>query len=128
MPPYTPHGHGDSRRVQRSRAPRHFDPPPQCRRRRSPDPPETHGNATALRRVSERLDAYAAGFVLGPRVNAGGRVGEASLGARLLATDDAAEAAAIARRLDAFNSERRDIEARVLAAAIEQPDHVTKLA
>lgn len=68
--------------------------------------------------VAERLDAYHAGFVLGPRVNAGGRVGSAGLGARLLATDDAAEAREIARRLDAFNGERREIEAAVLAAAI----------
>jgi single-stranded-DNA-specific exonuclease len=71
-------------------------------------------------RVTERLDAYAAGFILGPRVNAGGRVGEAGLGARLLATDDAAEAAMLAARLDAFNTERRLIEQRVLAAAIEK--------
>jgi single-stranded-DNA-specific exonuclease len=70
-------------------------------------------------RVAERLDAYAAGFILGPRVNAGGRVGEAGLGARLLATDDPNEAAALAARLDGFNTERRDIEARVLAAAID---------
>jgi single-stranded-DNA-specific exonuclease len=63
-------------------------------------------------------DAYRMGFVLGPRINAGGRVGEAELGARLLATDDPAEAAALAERLDAYNRERRDIEARTLEAAI----------
>lgn len=68
--------------------------------------------------LQERPDAYHAGFVLGPRVNAGGRVGEAPLGARLLATDDASEAAAIARRLDTYNAERRVIEARVLEEAI----------
>ncbi|HUH83758.1 MAG TPA: single-stranded-DNA-specific exonuclease RecJ [Stellaceae bacterium] len=70
--------------------------------------------------VGERLDAYHAGFILGPRVNAGGRVGRADLGARLLAGDDATEARAIAGELDALNAERREIEARVLAQAIDQ--------
>ena len=46
--------------------------------------------------LSERPDCYHAGFVFGPRVNAGGRVGDCDLGARLLATDDAAEARALA--------------------------------
>src|SRR2546423_9316104 len=57
------------------------------------------------------LDAYQLGFVLGPRVNAGGRVGAADLGARLLSTDDPALAAELAQRLDAYNRERREIEA-----------------
>jgi len=70
--------------------------------------------------LGERLDCYHAGFILGPRVNAGGRVGEADLGARLLATDDPDEAKMLAQRLDALNAERREIEARVLAQAIEQ--------
>jgi single-stranded-DNA-specific exonuclease len=60
------------------------------------------------------------GFVLGPRINAGGRVGEADLGARLLASDDAEEAEALARRLDALNADRREIEARVRDAALAQ--------
>jgi single-stranded-DNA-specific exonuclease len=64
------------------------------------------------------LDAHQLAFVLGPRVNAGGRVGEADLGARLLATDDPVEAAALAERLDAYNRERREIEAQTLEAAI----------
>lgn len=62
--------------------------------------------------------AYTLGFALGPRINAGGRVGAADLGARLLATADPAEAAALAERLDRLNAERRAIEARVLAAAL----------
>ncbi len=70
--------------------------------------------------VGERIDAYHAGFILGPRVNAGGRVGEADLGARLLSTDDPDEARALAARLHALNAERREIEALVLAQAIEQ--------
>jgi single-stranded-DNA-specific exonuclease len=72
----------------------------------------------AVAGVSEPLDAYHLGFLLGPRVNAGGRVGVADLGARLLATDDPALAAEFARRLDGYNIERREIEARTLEAAI----------
>ena len=70
--------------------------------------------------IGERLDAYHAGFILGPRVNAGGRVGQADLGAQLLASDDPAAVLALAQQLDALNSERRDLEARVLAQAIDQ--------
>ena len=72
--------------------------------------------------VEERLDAYHAGFVLGPRVNAGGRVGESELGARLLSSDDPEEARDLARRLDTFNRERRAIEAAVLAEAVAMVD------
>jgi single-stranded-DNA-specific exonuclease len=64
--------------------------------------------------------AYHLGFLLGPRVNAGGRIGQADLGARLLATEDTHEAAALAERLDALNTERREIEAAVRAAATAQ--------
>jgi single-stranded-DNA-specific exonuclease len=63
---------------------------------------------------------WSLGFALGPRVNAGGRIGAADLGARLLATDDPHEAAALAQRLHALNAERREIEARVLAEAEAQ--------
>ena len=70
--------------------------------------------------IKERPDAYHLGYVLGPRVNAGGRVGQAGLGSRLLSTADAAEAADIARQLDAYNKERQEIEAVVLLEAIEQ--------
>ncbi|WP_164156006.1 single-stranded-DNA-specific exonuclease RecJ, partial [Sandarakinorhabdus rubra] len=58
------------------------------------------------------------GFALGPRVNAGGRVGQADLGVRLLTTHDAAEAAAIAAQLDSLNQERRAIEQAVTEAAL----------
>jgi single-stranded-DNA-specific exonuclease len=63
---------------------------------------------------------YHAGFLLGPRINAGGRVGRADLGARLLSTEDQAEATKIASQLDRFNTERRDIERDVLDAALAQ--------
>jgi len=65
---------------------------------------------------------YHLGFLLGPRVNAGGRIGAADLGARLLATDKASEAEAIAARLDLLNTERREIEAEVRAAAEAQAE------
>ena len=57
------------------------------------------------------------GFALGPRINAGGRVGKSGLGVRLLTTEDASEAAAIATELDRLNEERRAIEAAVCEAA-----------
>src|SRR5690606_15815935 len=68
--------------------------------------------------VRERPDPYHLGFVLGPRINAGGRVGTAGLGARLLSTSDAGEALEIATALERLNAERRAIEDEVMAAAI----------
>lgn len=66
------------------------------------------------------------GFALGPRINAGGRVGQAELGVKLLTTDDEDEARRIAAELDRFNEERRAIEAAVqeeaMAAAEAQAD------
>ena len=56
---------------------------------------------------------YQLGFQLGPRVNAGGRVGQSDLGVRLLSTHDPQEAAGLAQRLDDFNTERRVIESDV---------------
>ena len=79
----------------------------------------------ALSDVS-RMDSfptpYHLGFLLGPRVNAGGRIGQADLGARLLATDDPAEAAALAERLDQLNTERREIENAVRDQALAQAE------
>lgn len=62
--------------------------------------------------------AFHAGFVLGPRINAGGRIGRADLGARLLSTDDWDEALALARQLDALNVERKDVERAVTDEAV----------
>lgn len=62
------------------------------------------------------------GFALGPRINAGGRVGEATLGVRLLTTEDPDEARAIAEQLSTLNDERRAIEAVVQEAAERQVD------
>jgi single-stranded-DNA-specific exonuclease len=60
------------------------------------------------------------GFALGPRINAGGRVGESTLGVRLLTTSDPDEARAIAQQLSQLNEERRAIEAMVQEAAEAQ--------
>lgn len=71
-------------------------------------------------RMDTAPNSYHLGFLLGPRVNAGGRIGKADLGARLLSTPDIHEARAMAERLDALNTERRDIEQTVRDMAMEQ--------
>jgi single-stranded-DNA-specific exonuclease len=60
---------------------------------------------------------YHLGFMIGPRINAGGRIGDAALGSRLLAIDDEAETEAIAERLDELNRERQAMEAAMLQEA-----------
>ena len=67
-------------------------------------------------------DTYHLGYMLGPRVNAGGRIGRADLGARLLSTADPGEAARLAAELDRLNAERRAIEAAVRAEALAQAE------
>lgn len=72
--------------------------------------------------MDEAPDTYHLGFLLGPRINAGGRVGKADLGARLLLTDDSDEAVGLAMELDRLNRERREIEAAVEEEAMEQAE------
>jgi single-stranded-DNA-specific exonuclease len=72
--------------------------------------------------VTARPDAQALGYALGPRVNAGGRVGQSDLGARLLSCDDPEEAVGMAQRLHDYNLQRQDVEAAVLYEAIEQAE------
>lgn len=76
------------------------------------------------------VEPYHLGFVLGPRVNAGGRVGRCDLGARLLSTDDANEALAIARELDVLNQQRRVLEQATVdeAIAVVESDAVLRAA
>lgn len=74
-------------------------------------------DASRLKRAPQCSDL---GFALGPRINAGGRVGESTLGVRLLTTEDPEEARTIAEQLSALNEERRAIEAEVQAAAEAQ--------
>lgn len=66
-----------------------------------------------------RASTYLLGFLLGPRINAGGRVGKSYLGAKLLSTNDASEADAIAAELSLFNDQRKQIEFSVLEEATE---------
>ena len=75
-----------------------------------------------IARMDQAPTPYHLGFLLGPRVNAGGRIGQADLGARLLATADPHEAAALAERLDQLNTERREVENRVRDAALAQAE------
>jgi single-stranded-DNA-specific exonuclease len=60
---------------------------------------------------------FHAGFILGPRINAGGRIGRSDLGARLLSTDDPEEARVLAEELDGLNTERKAVEAAVVEEA-----------
>lgn len=69
--------------------------------------------------VDEAINCYHLGFVLGPRINAGGRVGKSSLGANLLSTTDEEEAYNIAKELEQYNQERKAIEFAVMQEAIE---------
>lgn len=75
-----------------------------------------------LARLGVAPSSHHLGFVLGPRINAGGRIGAADLGARLLSTACPSEAAALAERLDTLNTERREVEAAVRAAAMDQAE------
>jgi single-stranded-DNA-specific exonuclease len=73
-------------------------------------------------RIDAAPNPYALGFILGPRINAGGRVGASGLGAKLLATDDDIEARAIAERLELMNAERKAIEERMLEDAFARAE------
>ncbi len=68
--------------------------------------------------ITSLMSTFHSGFVIGPRINAGGRVGRSDLGVRLLSTDDADEAAQLARELDELNRTRRDVETEVQEQAI----------
>jgi len=72
--------------------------------------------------VNKPPTPYTLGFMLGPRINAGGRIGDAGLGARLLATSDDLEAGQIAQTLDRLNRERREIELRTVEEAAAWAD------
>lgn len=70
---------------------------------------------------------FHAGFILGPRINAGGRIGRADLGARLLSTDDPNEALALAHELDALNTTRKEVEREALEAAVQRIEREANL-
>lgn len=72
--------------------------------------------------LNEVPTPYHLGFILGPRINAGGRIGDAALGSRLLTSEDEVEAGRIALLLDRLNKERRAIEAQMLEEALAEAD------
>ncbi|MGY9054357.1 MAG: single-stranded-DNA-specific exonuclease RecJ [Alphaproteobacteria bacterium] len=72
--------------------------------------------------VKERLSSYHLGFLLGPRINAGGRLGDSSLGMRLLTSQDPGECWEISEHLNALNAERQAVEQSVLEAALGQAE------
>jgi single-stranded-DNA-specific exonuclease len=69
-------------------------------------------------RVNGPLNPYHLGFMIGPRINAGGRIGDAALGARLLSLDDEHQALVIAAKLDELNTERQRIEIEAVEEAV----------
>ncbi|MDO9712409.1 single-stranded-DNA-specific exonuclease RecJ [Paracraurococcus lichenis] len=84
-----------------------------------------HAGLAALLEIGQVRDlptAHSLGFVLGPRINAAGRIDEPDLGLRLLLCDDPVEARAMAERLDAVNRRRQEVEAEVLGAAFAEAE------
>jgi len=73
-------------------------------------------------RIGEPIGTFHLSFLIGPRINAGGRIGDAALGSRLLATDDPVEAGQIAETLDRLNQERQQMEQQMLAEAKAEAD------
>lgn len=70
--------------------------------------------------ANSKISVYTLGFIIGPRINAGGRVGDSFLGFRLLTTGSQIVAEEIALKLNELNLKRREMEALVLAQAEEQ--------
>jgi single-stranded-DNA-specific exonuclease len=73
--------------------------------------------------LDEAPTPYHLGFVIGPRINAGGRIGDSGLGARLLTLDDETQAAKIAGTLDRLNRERMALETKMLEEAVAEAEH-----
>jgi single-stranded-DNA-specific exonuclease len=73
-------------------------------------------------RLSGPTTTFHLGFLIGPRINAGGRIGDAGLGARLLSSDDPVECERIATELDRLNQDRQAIEAAMLEEALAEAD------
>lgn len=74
--------------------------------------------------INQAPTPYHLGFILGPRINAGGRISDAALGARLLCLEDEVEAQRIAQKLDTLNKERRTIEQKMLEEAMAEADRL----
>ncbi len=72
--------------------------------------------------VEEKPNTYHAGFMIGPRINAGGRISDCDMGAKLLSTTNLDEAHDIAEKLNVLNEERKSIEVNVLADAMVEAE------
>lgn len=89
-----------------------------------------HRNNVGLRALadaaglSEKATPYHLGYILGPRINAGGRIGDSGLGAKLLSVSDPSEASRIAAILDRLNKERKTIEQQALEEATAAADQL----
>ena len=75
-------------------------------------------------RLKRKPDTYALGYLLGPRINAAGRIGNAAMALRLLTTADRGDAAQIAQELERLNRERQEIELAVVDQAMVQADNM----
>ncbi|MBQ4874844.1 MAG: single-stranded-DNA-specific exonuclease RecJ [Rickettsiaceae bacterium H1] len=73
--------------------------------------------------IYEPLTSYHLGFLIGPQINAGGRVGQADLGAKLLSASDEGEAKSIAKQLIQYNKERQKLEKQATEEAIKQAEN-----
>ncbi|MDR1495272.1 MAG: single-stranded-DNA-specific exonuclease RecJ [Rickettsiales bacterium] len=73
--------------------------------------------------LTDVIDTYHLGYVLGPRINASGRVGDVSIGSKLLSCRDRAEAKYLVEQLNNFNIERQNIEKTILCEAIKQVEN-----
>ncbi|MET0941543.1 MAG: single-stranded-DNA-specific exonuclease RecJ [Mesorhizobium sp.] len=73
-------------------------------------------------RIGEPVNTFHLAFLIGPRINAGGRIGDAALGSRILATDDPVEVERIAETLDRLNQERQAMEQEMIAEARAEAD------
>ncbi|MEC8876306.1 MAG: single-stranded-DNA-specific exonuclease RecJ [Pseudomonadota bacterium] len=76
--------------------------------------------------INEQINCYHMGFLIGPRINAGGRIGESDLGSNLLKTDDSMDARECAQKLDILNKERQEIEKHVFSEASSQIERDSK--
>jgi single-stranded-DNA-specific exonuclease len=81
-----------------------------------------------IAKMAEEPSVYGLGFVIGPRINAGGRVGSSILGPKLLTTEDPIEAKELATKLNELNVERQEIEKKILEEAINIASHINKSA
>ena len=77
---------------------------------------------TDYSKINKKLSTYEVGYVLGPKINAGGRIGKSNLGYKLLTTDDAETAYLISSELNSLNLKRKELEGNIIDEAIDLVD------